>query len=166
MGGRVSPHIALTKPHLHRQLDHHSHSLTRPLSLPSVLHDDNGSPYYGNPSLKIVQREHPSFVVQSRAVHSGSSMGQLPNATLSAASVTSGSASRRDIEHIDVVDITPDPQERTTVNDSRILAYAKNHKLAFDFGAAFREKKLVEEVMTSSDRKAKKGFSLKTLLFG
>jgi hypothetical protein len=28
------------------------------------LYDDDGSPYYGNPSLKIVQREHPSFFNQ------------------------------------------------------------------------------------------------------
>lgn len=125
------------------------------LSFSSVLHDDDGSRYYGNPSLKIVQREHPSLVHNSNALSFGSSVDHLQSATLSAASVPIG---------IDVVDITPDPKELTGVKDSSILVHAKNHKMAFDFGSAFREKKLTEEVI-SSDRKAK-GFSLKKLLFG
>lgn len=105
--------------------------------------------------MKIVQREHPSLVHHSRALSFGSSVDHLQNATLYAASVPTG---------VDVVDITPDPKKLTGVKDSGIQVHAKNHKMAFDFGAAFREKKLTEEVI-SSDRKAK-GFSLKTLLFG
>jgi hypothetical protein len=102
-----------------------------------------------------VQREHPSLVHNSNALSFGSSVDHLQSATLSAASVPIG---------IDVVDITPGPKELTGVKDSSILVHAKNHKMAFDFGSAFREKKLTEEVI-SSDREAK-GFSLKKLLFG
>ena len=106
--------------------------------------------------MKILQSEHPSLVDHSHALSFGSSVDHLQNATLSATSAPIG---------IDVVDITPDPKELAGVKDGGILVHAKNHKMAFDFGAAFRKKKLTEEAMISSDHKAK-GFSLKKMLFG
>ena len=120
-----------------------------PLTLPappfSELRDDDGLIYYGNPSRRIVQLEHP-----------GSVPAPSPGASNHLSSNKPANAKQRGNEQSRAVHSDDSAQPSDTV------VRATLHRKKMDFGAAFRKK----EPETVGFEGQKKGLSLKQMLFG